>query len=83
MVAVLEQFIEILVGGLTSMATGIGSGIQSSVTAFFLTGSGTESSPYALSVLGGVIAIFAGISLAVGLTKMVYHLIASTGATGK
>lgn len=83
MVNVLQEFIEILVGGLTSMATGIGSGIQSAVTAFFLSGNGTDSSPYTLSVLGGVIAIFAGISLAVGLTKMVYHLIASAGATGK
>lgn len=59
MSAVLTEFITILVGGLTTMAQGIGSGIQSAVTAFFLTGQGTESSPYALSVLGGVIAIFA------------------------
>lgn len=83
MVEVLQEFIEILVGGLTSMATGIGAGIQSAVTAFFLNGAGTEASPYTLSVLGGVIAVFAGISLAVGITKLVYHLITNVGATGK
>lgn len=81
--SVLSEFITILVGGITEMATGIGNGIKSAVTAFFLAGEGTTSSPYTLSVLGGVIAIFAGISLACGLTKLVYHLITSLGATGK
>lgn len=65
MTGVLTEIIEILTGGITGMATGIGSGLTALVTSIFLTG---EGETMALSVFGGVIIVFAGISLAVGLS---------------
>lgn len=62
------------------MATGIGSGLNSMVTSAFISGAGTTESPYELTTFGGVIAIFAGIGLAVGLTTLVTKWVMSLGA---
>lgn len=79
MPGVLSEIVDILVGGLTNMASGIASGLNEMATKLFVTGSGTESSPYQLSVFGGIVAIFAGIALAVGLTTLVTKWIMSLG----
>lgn len=79
MTALLSEIIEILVGGITNIASGIGSGLQSLVTDIFVTGSGTTESPYKLSVYGGVIVVFAGIALAVGLSRFVVSWLSSLG----
>lgn len=81
MADVLSEIISLLVGGITGIASGIGTGLQSLVKYMFLTGEGTQASPYALSVFGGVIAIFGGIALAVGLSRLVFNWIISLGAT--
>lgn len=81
MAAVLQEIIQLLVSGITQLATGIGTGLQSLVTAIFLTGNGTTESPYALSTFGGVIVIFAGIALAVGLCRWVMNFVTSLGAS--
>lgn len=80
MSAVLTEIISLLVGGITGLAQGIGTGVSTLVTDIFLTGEGTQASPYALSVFGGVIAVFAGISLAVGLCRFVMNYLTSLGA---
>lgn len=79
MSAVLTEIISLLVGGIQGIATGIGQGLQQLVTAIFLTGEGTQASPYALSVYGGVIVVFAGISLAIGLCRMIVYWVSSLG----
>lgn len=79
MSAVLTEIISLLVAGISGIATGIGSGLQALVTNIFLTGSGTTESPYALSTFGGVIIIFAGVSLAIGLSRMVVNWVTSLG----
>lgn len=79
MQAVLTSIISLLVGGISGMATGIGQGLGDLVKNIFLTGTGTESDPYALSVFGGVIIIFAGVSLAIGLSRMVVNWVTSLG----
>lgn len=79
MTNLLSEIIEILVGGITNIASGIGSGLQSLVTDIFVTGSGTTESPYKLSVYGGVIVVFAGIALAVGLSRFVVNWLSSLG----
>ena len=79
MQAVLTEIISLLVGGIQGIATGIGQGLQQLVTAIFLTGEGTTASPYALSVYGGVIVVFAGISLAIGLCRMIVYWVSSLG----
>lgn len=79
MTALLTEIIGILVGGISALATGIGEGLQSLVTAIFVTGSGTDADPYALTVFGGIIVVFAGISLAIGLSRFVMNMVTSFG----
>lgn len=79
MLALLQQIIGILVGGITGIATGVGEGLQSLVTNIFVTGAGTTESPYTLTVFGGLIIVFAGISLAIGLCRFVMNFVSSFG----
>ena len=61
MTAVLTSIIELLVGGIKGVAAGVGEGLQSLATSVFLTPGGDG-----LSAFGGLIVVFAGISLAIG-----------------
>lgn len=76
MSAVLQEIITLLTSGISQMATGIGTGLQSLVNAIFLDTSG--STP-ALSTFGGIIVVFAGIALAVGLCRWVVNFVTSLG----
>lgn len=76
---VLVEIIQLLTGGLTSMAEGIGGGLQSLVTSLFVV-QGTDS--VELSAFGSIIVIFAGIALAVGLSKLMFHFFTGLGKTG-
>lgn len=80
MASVLNEIIQLLVGGITGIASGIGTGVSTLVQDIFLTGAGTTENPFALSVFGAVIAVFAGISLAVGLSRWVMNFLTSLGA---
>lgn len=73
MAAILNEIITLLVGGITGIAEGIGSGLSLLVTKIFLEVSETGD-PTGLSVFGGVIVIFAGVALAIGLSRMVVAL---------
>lgn len=77
--SVLTEFVNLLTGGITGMATGIGQGLSDLTQKIFLTGTGTENDPYKLSVYGGVIAIFGGVALAVALSTRVVTWITSIG----
>lgn len=77
MTAVLTEIISILVGGITGVASGIGQGLSALVTSIFLSG---EGDALTLSVFGGVIIVFAGISLAIGLSRWVVNWVTSLGA---
>ena len=79
MSAVLQEIMTLLVSGISQLATGIGSGLKSLVEAIFLTGEGTQASPYALSTFGGVIVIFAGVALAIGISRWVMNFVTSLG----
>lgn len=78
MSAVLTEFIGLLVGGITELASGIGSGVQQYVTDLFLT-TGENGTITGLSTFGGVVAIFGGIALAVGLTTLIFNWVRSIG----
>lgn len=78
MSAVLSEIITLLTAGLTQMATGIGGGLTALVTSIFLEGEGDAQK---LSVFGGVIVVFAGISLAIGLSRWVVNWVTSLGAS--
>ena len=75
---VLEEFIQILVGGLEGLGSGIGAGSNNFVQNLFLAvdGSGNVTG---LSMFGGVAAIFGGVALAIGLTTLIFNWIRSLG----
>ncbi len=76
--AILTDFIELLVGGITELAAGIGAGVNGYVQDLFLEVS-DQGAITGLSTFGGVVAIFGGISLAVGLTTLIFNWIRSIG----
>ena len=77
---ILNQIIEILVGGITGVATGVGTGLSDLATNIFLTGTGETQT---LSVMGTLIVVFAGISLALGLCRWVLNFLTSLGARNR
>lgn len=81
MAQVLQQFVSILVGGISSLAQGIASGIVEMAKALFLeyTESQGVVTVTGLSIFGGLVAIFAGLALAIGITTRVYTWVTSLG----
>lgn len=77
MTALLTQMIEILVSGITGIATGIGGGLNALATSIFLV-EGAEG-VLELSTFGGLVLCFGGISLAVGLSRYVVNWLSSLG----
>ena len=76
MTALLTEIIGLLVGGITEFGKGIGSGLSSLVSAIFIDSAGDTTK---LSVFGGIIVIFAAVSLAVGLSRWVVNFVTSLG----
>lgn len=75
--AVARMFLEILVGGITTVATGIAEGVNTYVMGlFFVTAEGVITG---LSPFGIILAIFASIALALGLTSLLFQFIKSLG----
>lgn len=77
MTSILTEIVSILVGGIQGMASGIGSGLNQMATSLFIDTTGQTQT---LSVFGGLVAVFGGIALAVGLTTLVTKWIMSLGA---
>ena len=73
----LSQFVDILVGGIVDLAEGIATGVSTMAEKLFLTVS--DGTVTGLSTFGGIVAIFAGLALAVGITTRVYLWITSLG----
>lgn len=80
-VKILQDVLEILIGGLTTTAEGIGSGLSTLAQSIFLaTGEGGTTT---LSVFGILVVVFAGISLALGLFRWVVNFVTSLGARNR
>lgn len=75
-VAILEEVITILVGGITGIAEGVGVGLSTLATSIFLSGTGESTT---ISVFGTLIVVFAGIALAINLCKFVTNWLTSFG----
>ena len=83
-VQIMQAIIEILVGGISGVATGIGQGLSTLAQSVFLQTTGTgESATTTLSTFGVLVVVFAGISLAIGLSRWVVNFIASLGARNR
>lgn len=76
---ILTEIITILVGGIKGVASGIGSGLSELAQSIFMT-SATETAAAGLSTFGMLIVVFAGISLAIGLSRWVLNFVTSLGA---
>lgn len=77
MTQVLTEIIELLTAGISGIASGIGNGLMQLVGNIFLDTTGDTTK---LSVFGGVIVVFAGVSLAIGLSRWVVNWVTSLGA---
>ena len=80
MTSILTEIISLLVAGITGIATGIGEGLSNLVQSIFLN-VGESGSIEGLSTFGGVIVIFAGVSLAIGLSRWVVNWVTSLGSS--
>lgn len=78
MSAILTEIINILTGGISAIATGIGSGLKALVTNLFLEVSDSGAIT-GLSTFGGVAMVFCGVSLAIGLCYFVLNWVTSLG----
>lgn len=83
-VQIMEAIIQILVGGISGVATGIGQGLSTLAQSVFLqtTGEGAQAVT-SLSTFGVLVVVFAGISLAIGLSRWVVNFVASLGARNR
>lgn len=77
---VLTEIVGILTGGITGVASGIGEGLSTLATSIFLEPVVDGGTP-ALSVFGGLVVVFAGIGLAIGLSRWVVNWVTSLGAS--
>ena len=81
MSALLIEIIQLLVGGISGVAKGIGGGLSELAQSIFI--SAGADGAQSLSVFGGLIVIFAGISLAIGLSRWVVNFVTSLGARNR
>lgn len=81
MSSALQEFVQLLVGGIQDLASGIATGVANMARDLFLeyTESQGVITVTGLSVFGGIVAIFAGLALAIGITTRVYTWVTSLG----
>lgn len=77
---ILSEIITLMVGGISGIAEGVGGGLSTLATSIFLTGSGDSQT---LSVFGSLVVVFAGISLAIGLSRWVLNFVTSLGVRNR
>lgn len=81
MTTLIQEIISILVAGISNLAQGIGGGLKELVENIFVTTNASTGAIEGLSTFGGVIVVFAGISLAIGLSRWVVNWITSLGSS--
>lgn len=72
MAAILTEIVSILTGALTSFGTAIGSALSALIGSVMIENG-------SLSTFGGIMFIFFGLSLAVGLSKLIWSFVTSLG----
>lgn len=77
---IVAQIISILGSGITGVAGFIGSGINTLVNDLFFTTTGTGADAVTtMSMFGIMVCVFAGISLAIGLSRLIVQWLGSLG----
>ena len=74
--AIIAEIISILTAGITGIATAIGGGLNDLVQNLFFTTTGDTTS---MSMFGIMVVVFAGIGLAIGLSRLVVQWLGSLG----
>lgn len=72
----ITEIVAILTEGITGIAEGVGTGLSTLASSIFL-------AEGALSVFGTLVVVFAGISLAIGLSRWVLGFVTSLGARNR
>lgn len=72
-ISILDTIVSILTGGIVGVSAGVGAGVSTLVSDIFITNN-------TLSVFAGMIVVFAGISLAIGLSRWIMNFLTSLGA---
>lgn len=78
--SLVTSIIEILVSGITGIASGVGEGLSTLASGIFFTGTGEAET---LSVLGICIIAFAAISLGLSLCRWVVNFFTSLGSRNR
>lgn len=82
--SILTSIIQLLTGGLTQMASGIGGGLKAFVEAIFVNVvTSGDTTTYTLTSFANLIIIFAGVSLAISLGRWVLNFCTSLGARNR
>lgn len=76
--AIITEIIQILTSGITGIAGAIGGGINDLVQQLFFTTTGDTTS---MSMFGIMVCVFAGIGLAIGLSRLVVSWLGSLGGS--
>lgn len=79
MANVLTEFITLLGGAIVDLAKAVASGVAEMASALFLNINEETGAVSGLSTFGGIIGIFAGVALAVGITTRVFLWVTSLG----
>lgn len=79
MATALTEFVELLGGAIITLAEKIAEGVAGMAQALFLKVNATTGAVEGLSIFGGIMGIFCGISLAVGITTRVFLWVTSLG----
>lgn len=81
-VEIVTEIISILTAGLSGIATGIGNGLKALVDSVFFTTTGSSgSTTTVMSTFGIMVCVFAGISLAIGLSRLIVRWLSSLGGS--
>lgn len=78
---ILTEIITLLTSGFTEFAGGIGTGLNQYVGAMFIE-TGAEGAQ-SLTVFGGLVVVFAAISLTISLSRWVLNFVTSLGARNR
>lgn len=79
MATALTEFIQLLGGAIVSLAQKIAQGVAEMASALFLKTNETSGAVEGLSIFGGIMGIFCGVSLAIGITTKVFLWVTSLG----
>ena len=75
-IEIVQEIVSILTAGIAGLAQGIGSGVNTFATALAFTGTGQDQ---ALSIFMILVVVFAGLALAVGLTRLIFNWLQNLG----